>query len=697
MEKKLFGIKNCIVVLLFVCMFFTPLFSDNPAQYRTTALRFIDSAKNCFVHADYENAVSQAAAGLTYDDSVADLYYIQALALSVQEAPAYMITPLLRNSLSRTWYAYNRDAARLLLADLYTRTGRSADALSLLDETPQLNDSQALCTRAKALYILGDINQARSVLEKGALQYPSEADFVRLFFNFEQTVSAKTSSSADTDKQKNAIDKRFNELAGFFVTRSKQLGETETDLLLKAAAFAVQSDEKVRLLKEWNAYGKSDPWYGVYALENGLLDETEAFEYELPFLSGVMDYTCVKAFLSLIRDQSVKERIQNFYASYEGTISFDTDKDTVADLFAVYRYGRPQRIECDSEQNGRISWAADCDYGSPVKIVLFDFENTNLTLWYGIWPAVARAVVANDSIVYDLTADRVYWSPFQIIRDPLFEANGGSSLYIPVLTQMQTRFPLESLFENSYAVERNTEEYSNSRVRLSIAQGRIQNAVYTENGTPYAYAHFENGVLMFRNVDRDKNGTYEITELYGFNEEQAQKYRSAEEEAKLSAVLFGFNDMAKGLFLQKTVSDTAGSSGEYIEEYGASGSYSVTWKDASAAGWDVFYERIDGLTEQITYTQPFSKTRVQVDLKNGIPVSVNGRPVIKDPDENFFWLDVYPGPSYAKKIKEMLNRKGGSGVIVTTTQSMWLKEQDRFFRIFGVKSGDAYFGEVIYE
>ena len=296
MEKKLFGIKNCIVVLLFACMFFTPLFSDNPAQYRTTALRFIDSAKNCFVHADYENAVSQAAAGLTYDDSVADLYYIQALALSVQEAPAYMRTPLLRNSLSRTWYAYNRDAARLLLADLYTRTGRSADALSLLDETPQLNDSQALCTRAKALYILGDINQARSVLEKGALQYPSEADFVRLFFNFEQTVSAKTSSSADTDKQKNAIDKRFNELAGFFVTRSKQLGKTETDLLLKAAAFAVQSDEKVRLLKEWNAYGKSDPWYGVYALENGLLDETEAFEYELPFLSGVMDYTCVKAF-----------------------------------------------------------------------------------------------------------------------------------------------------------------------------------------------------------------------------------------------------------------------------------------------------------------------------------------------------------------------------------------------------------------
>ena len=68
MGKKLFGIKNCIVVLLFACMFFTPLFSDNPAQYRTTALRFIDSAKNCFVHADYENAVSQAAAGLTYDD-----------------------------------------------------------------------------------------------------------------------------------------------------------------------------------------------------------------------------------------------------------------------------------------------------------------------------------------------------------------------------------------------------------------------------------------------------------------------------------------------------------------------------------------------------------------------------------------------------------------------------------------------------
>ncbi|MGI5172612.1 hypothetical protein H0R92_03290 [Treponema sp. OMZ 840] len=687
MRKSVFVLRH-FFIFAYLCVVAVHVFSQNPEQYTKTALRYIDSAKKLLIREEYEKASSQAALGLVYDDTIADLYYIQALSMSVRGLPAYMIEPLLTAALQNRWYDYNRDAARLLLADLYTKTAKPAAAVLLLDEMPVLSGKDALYTRAKALYLLGDVQEARLVVKRAAFQFPEDERFAVLFFDCE--------NAAFSNDEANSNNKLvFDELLSLFLSRIRVLQDADPDILLKASAFGFSADEKKRLLRSWNAYGKTDPLYAVYALQAGLLSEEKAFDYMFPFLNQTIDYTHLRAFVSLITDERLKERLRNFYAVFAGTICFDTNNDGIADIKTRYRLGRPFIIEYDKEQDGRLDWVADCDYGIPVKLELC---NEKINVWYGEWPSIARIIYEDTKESYDIRDNTLFGTPVNIIKDTVMEKYGGTVLYVPVLQDDLKDFSKEHIFSLSHTIERKSNEYAHGSVRFSLFEGRIQNATYTDRGTPYAYGHFENGILRFRNVDWDKNGSYEVTEIYGFDIEKAPEYRSPTEAVRLSMNLFGTENDAKGLYLYKTLSDTDGDGiHELIQEYGPGLRQSAVWKRRNKGEWDIRWTRYDEKFEEIEYQSPFSGNTVTVRLENGKPVSVNGQPVTKDPAAPFFWIGEYPGNFYAEMMIQMLNRKGGSGVIVTVSDLLWVKEKDRFIRIFAVKNGNTCFGEVLYE
>ena len=54
--------------------------SSAGAANKNTALRCLKLAENCLVADDWQNALNQAELGLSYDDSISDLYYIKAAA-----------------------------------------------------------------------------------------------------------------------------------------------------------------------------------------------------------------------------------------------------------------------------------------------------------------------------------------------------------------------------------------------------------------------------------------------------------------------------------------------------------------------------------------------------------------------------------------------------------------------------------------
>jgi len=721
MKKKRFILRRlCIAASL--CTFAAFAFSQTPAPYTETAVRCIDIAKNLLANEEYEASYSRAALGLTYDNTVADLYYIQALGMSQRGLPPYKIEPLLKSALQNKWYEYNKDAARLLLASVYTKTARAAEALSLLNERPLLSGKDALYIRANALYLLGNIGDARKTVRQGALQFPEDPRFALLFFERERepsrenggngaqtageiadaTDSAQTTGSADnaeTSGVNTALnggdesDKTFTELSSLFVSRAYDLQDADPDVLLKASVFAFSEEDGRRLLKAWNAYGKTDPRYAVYALKAGLMSEEKAFDYVEPFFSGTSDYALVKSFVSLVSGEKTKERVRKLYAAFAGTLRFDTNGDGISDMTVNYRSGRPSLIEYDANQDGVIDWTADCDYGVPVKVNLVQED---AVLWYGSWPSLSRVIWSGGT--YTLNEDRLFASPVNMIKEPVMEERASLSFYLPVLRDdVRSVLNADDLFALSHTVERKSAEGENTRVRFSLFDGKAQNAVYTDNGTPYAYAFFENGALRFRNVDRDKNGTYELTEIYAYAGENALLYRSAEEARELSLRLFGADNAAKGLYLQKVVSDADGNGIiEFGEEYGPNGKTTAQWNDNETGSMIIRYAK-NGDSEETEYVHPVSGRHVRLIIQKGIPVSADGIPVERDATAPFFWIGVSPGGNYAQKVIKELNQKGSSGVICTVTNLIWLKDKDRFARIFAVKNGDTYFGELLYE
>ena len=717
MKKKRFILRRlCIAASL--CTFAAFAFSQTPAPYTETAVRCIDIAKNLLANEEYEASYSRAALGLTYDNTVADLYYIQALGMSQRLFPPYKIEPLLKSALQNKWYEYNKDAARLLLASVYTKTTRAAEALSLLNERPLLSGKDALYIRANSLYLLGNIGDARKTVRQGALQFPEDPRFALLFFERENrkaggngadtlAQSADTADNAEISGGNTALnggdesDKTFAELSSLFVSRAYDLQDADPDVLLKASLFAFSEEDGRRLLKAWNAYGKTDPRYAVYALKAGLMSEEKAFDYVAPFFSGTSDYALVKSFVSLVSGEKTKESVRKLYAAFAGTLCFDTNGDGISDMTVTYRSGRPSLIEYDANQDGIIDWIADCDYGVPVKVNLVQED---AVLWYGSWPSLSRVIWSGGT--YTLNEDRLFASPVNMIKDPVMEERASLSFYLPVL-RGDVRFVLnaDDLFALSHTVERKSAEGENTRVRFSLFDGKAQNAVYTDNGTPYAYAFFENGALRFRNVDRDKNGTYELTEIYAYADKNADEntgenallYRSAEEARELSLRLFGVDNAAKGLYLQKVVSDTDGNGIiEFGEEYGPNGKTTAQWNDNKTGSTIIRYAK-NGDSEETEYVHPVSGRHVRLIVQKGVPVSADGIPVVRDEAAPFFWIGDSPGGNYAQKVIKKLNQKGSSDVICTVTNLIWLKDKDRFARIFAVKNGDTYFGELLYE
>ena len=73
--------KKLVVILLSLGITFTAIAQNSASSAnKNTALRCLKLAESCLVGNDWQNALNQAELGLSYDDSISDLYYIKAAA-----------------------------------------------------------------------------------------------------------------------------------------------------------------------------------------------------------------------------------------------------------------------------------------------------------------------------------------------------------------------------------------------------------------------------------------------------------------------------------------------------------------------------------------------------------------------------------------------------------------------------------------
>ncbi|HOE09758.1 MAG TPA: hypothetical protein PLV89_12925, partial [Treponemataceae bacterium] len=238
-------------------------------------------------------------------------------------------------------------------------------------------------------------------------------------------------------------------------------------------------------------------------------------------------------------------------------------------------------------------------------------------------------------------------------------------------------------------------------IRFAMRDSLPKTAVYTRDDKPYAYGFFEEGLLVFRNVDNDRNGSYEISEMYAFDPDVSILYLNETQSAAMYKDLFGSLSANKGLFVTKIVADTNENSLlDFMEEYLHDGSIKTSWDSDEDGIWDIMYEKKNtintGLEETVSFIHPIDNSPVVIRFENREPVFITSgkeeTPITKHPDLPFYWLGSVPDSSYAVRALNALQKEHVQGLRILVPP-----EEGEKGLVLAIKVNNLYFGEFINE
>jgi hypothetical protein len=277
-------------------------------------------------------------------------------------------------------------------------------------------------------------------------------------------------------------------------------------------------------------------------------------------------------------------------------------------------------------------------------------------------------------------------APFGDVSNPFF---------IPVVKDGLSEEPCineDDAFSNanqtSFPLERGTTAV------FSLYKGEPVRAVYYLNGTEYADAVFKNGVLTARNVDMDKDGIKEISEVYTVPELE----HSEEELKAIAEPVFGNMPYKHDVWLSELRIDTDGDSIlDYKTVYSEDGWTHTFWGMDGLGGYESSYsENADKSLRESQFYHPLDKVLITAMLRGDKLITVSiGKVVYSvfyDETNDFYWVFEKPeNDSFVPEIKQKLDEKG-SGLNVTIIYNI---DSEKY--VVAEKTCGVYFGVLLYE
>ncbi len=643
---------------------------------RRTAVRCLKLAENYLSGGDYGNALAQAELGLSYDDLIADLWYIKAAAKSgLSEVKAEIIPLVMRAMTEGEWVDYNRDGARILYADLLCDTGSCEQALAILDAKPFVYSSDAEYIRVKACYRMRtaeSIQKAREKIDVARKIYPADKRFPHVFFKYEYDLHRglfDSSFAAASDERSELL---VQKIADSFIVRMPEYDNPDADLEIYATYFATGERQK-RMAQAFVAHGMKHPLYALIALNCSLMSQQEAWDYFSSFSDKEISLSLLEDFLSLITDEVTVSSVREHLNSFEGVISVDTDFDCDGNLFITYFRGRPRSFWWDENNDGIREWSVDCDFGVPETLSL---TQGNVQLFYGTYPAVIKAVfkserLASDLVTFNLMDETLSWTPVEIRPLELVRELFQFDFFVPFVNSAVPMLNESRILFNCSSYEISSDERPSARIVFSVLNGYPQSATYYSFDSVYAHALFENGFPTIRSVDNDGDGVFELLETFGYDPENLLHRNSAEQEQVMTN-LFGLPVAGSGIYLRMVQLDHNGDTiPDFTEEYLADEGKVSSWDIDGDREWDVRYKRYpranaeEPLVEDSQFYSVPEKHLVTVTTRNGEPASVSvGKEtlsVFKGEFDSFYWVGAEGSGSDEVNVMDRINTVAEQG------------------------------------
>lgn len=614
---------------------------------------YLEEAAESVKNHDFMRAAHYSKLVLKYDEKSSDaLYY---LALCSQDKLRMVNSYLEAAFTYNNWSNYNEKDAKLLYASSLLETGKMDKALEILQADNELDEKEALLLKIKALYKKREeasIEEARKEAYKACKLFIEDERFEDVFFKNEYALRGK--------KTKNkALIERIKDT---YLTHYK---ENDTPKL-KESIYLIRSvedkNERARLLRSYEAEGLSSPLYATAALECGVLNEEKALEYFCALEEKEIPFEIFRDFFTLLSEKETVDKAGDYLLSFSGTLTFDTDCDTKANLFVEYKNSRPASARFDSDNDGENEWSCTFDSGNPLK---GEIKENNAKIVYSGYPYASCMSFSNDSISFSLTRKRYKYPLFDIDGEKTFREKYKMDFFILKNPIVPKSANTDDIFLNSSSCVVKTEKKEGEYIKFNILDGVIVSGNYfNKDEKNYARLFFNNGIPYKRMVDTDYDGIFETTEIYGFDEKRKSPKSKVKDE--IFSRFFSVTLDVDGIYLKKILLDrNADNRVDFVEEYFKDGEKIVTYDTDYDGKNDITYnrrERKDSVDEESAFLG-----EVYVASKNGECKSVQESafeklPVLRGKSPNFFWIG-QTGPLDIEKLSLEECKKIKSGAV----------------------------------
>ncbi len=621
------------------------------------ARRSLERATSLLGAADWVAASFEARLGSSYDNTLADFPWIEALSLAARNANRADILERVEYSLATGlfWRTYSRDEALVFCARLYAETGRLSAALSRLDAVSGTFSSDADYVRILALYGLGRVDEARKSVALSLERWPFDSRFARVFLERE-TGRPATETSRKT--------------AALILSRLYLWENEDRELLILAVPFESDTAARDRNIRIYRGMGKADiglspkttydPLSALYALEYGLLDETTAALEILSAKETGIKLSSLLELSRLVSLKTVRETISRTMSSFDGIVIDDANRDSIIDTRIRYRLGRPVEAVFDRDQDGYPDFVVDCNFGSPSTISV---RNGAVTVTYDTYPQVRSVMDGNRE--YTMKPLALSWAPVGWVRQNLNLP--GTDFYTIKLTTTEPTLTANLLVASAAYFREPDPEHPGGEIRVTLESGVPVSSESREKGQVYSWTSFSRGFPALTKADRDGDSYFETTMTYSLT-------------GKLAQVLVDRNRNRKN---------------EYREQYDDNGNIRLQWDSDENGIYEISWSRDAGLVELTEWLHPETGRPVLITVEKGLPRSVRygetTLPVIKDPLENIWWINRIPSGSreIVKKLDEAFNRDEAPIVSLSVTVDGK--------RIHAVRTGGILFAEIVDE
>ncbi len=596
---------------------------------KAAAVRSLEKAAGYLASADWTNAQFEARLGVTYDPTLADFPYVEALALAALGAPRADILDRVERSLTDglSWRSYDRDEAAVLCARLYAETRRCRDALTLLSTVKKHSSADEDYVRVISLYGLSRLKEARAAVSSGLSRWPFDSRFPRAFLEREAGNPADPESVA---------------IASSVVSRLYLWQDEDRRLLLLAVPFETDPAARERDIRVYRGMGKRDvsgqvsvpdPSSAPVALEYGVISEKEALEEAFSLSEQGIDIATLRSLSRLIGLDGVRKEMAARLNSYDGVIVEDTDGDGIVESRARYRLGRPVLASFDRDQDGYPDLTVSCELGAPTKISL---GKNGPAVVYDTYPFV-RTVTDGDR-EYTAMPLKFGWAPLAWKLEDL--SLPGTEFYTVFATGAEPPLTERLLVNISAFYLQRDPSRPDGQSRVVLENGIPVSAESYARGVKYSWTSYARGVPTMTREDRDGDGYFETTTGYGL-------------AGKIDNVMVDRNG-------NRAV--------EYRERVLADGTVRQEWDADENGVFEISYATDGKGSATTVWLHPVSGLPVTCVIEGGKPRSVEyaGRvvPVVKDPFFDVWWVRRIPSNSrdIVKKLDAAFNRGDDSVV-----------------------------------